>query len=140
MDAATCPECLLTPAAARLIGRLVEDLGRRGNRGRSLEQTICPTCGEVTAVGDAEQGWAIGEVEWSREADGAGDRPDPFVDEEVPDWVTVREAAFVLGLDAATIEGWLAAGLVEHEVVLRGSSEAGVLVRLADLHHGQRAL
>jgi hypothetical protein len=61
MAAERCPECLLTPQAEDLLGRLEDKLRRTRPGDASWETTICPRCGRLSGIFDEREGWTVGE-------------------------------------------------------------------------------
>src|SRR2546421_10519252 len=55
-----CPDCQLTPAAADLMRRALDDMKRSRSEDPSWRPLICVRCGEVTGIIDDREGWVFG--------------------------------------------------------------------------------
>ena len=55
-----CPDCQLTPAAADLMRRALDDMQRRRGDDDAWRPIICGRCGEVTGIVDDRDNWVFG--------------------------------------------------------------------------------
>jgi len=55
-----CPDCQLTPAAADLMQRAVDDMQRTRGLDDAWRPLICGRCGEVTGIVDDREKWVFG--------------------------------------------------------------------------------
>ena len=69
-----CPDCQLTPAAADLIRRALDEMQRTRPGDDAWRPLICGRCGEVTGLTDERDGWLFG-----IEPDGQARKPEPAI-------------------------------------------------------------
>ena len=55
-----CPDCQITPAAADLMRRAVDDMQRTRAEDAAWRPLICVRCGEVTGIVDDRDNWMFG--------------------------------------------------------------------------------
>jgi hypothetical protein len=57
-----CHECRLTPAAADLMRRALEDMHRTRPDDDEWRPLLCERCGEVSGIVDEREGWVFGDA------------------------------------------------------------------------------
>ncbi|MFN2543812.1 MAG: hypothetical protein ABR600_04460 [Actinomycetota bacterium] len=55
-----CPDCQLTPAAANIMRRALEDMQRTRADDPSWRPLMCGRCGDVTGIADDRDRWVFG--------------------------------------------------------------------------------
>jgi len=55
-----CPDCQLTPAAADLMRRALDDMQRTRGEDEAWHPLLCGSCGEVTGIADDRDHWVFG--------------------------------------------------------------------------------
>jgi hypothetical protein len=151
VPAERCPECLLTPQAAELLERLQQKLQRTRPGDPNWQTRICSHCRRLTGISDDVEGWSLGEAVgsgWSADSVPVALRsvtprrvgprqapePRPIGDDELPTWVTVREAAFLSNVTEDTVLGWVRRDVVAHQQILGGDGDPrSMFVRTSDL-------